>query len=205
MRMAKCGLITKSMIVCFDMKKLLILLFSILIASCVDSVDPERLDFSSDTFCEKSPKVEVRDGLFYLLNQQEPYSGENICVYKSNGQYYIQGVIKKGLRYGKQTKWYENGQIGEEGNFIDGKEDGKWTYWYENGQIMMEASGINGKEDGKWTMWYENGQIMMEGNFIDGKEDGKQTVWDENGQIEGEAIYKNGECISGDCDYFEDL
>ena len=127
------------------MKKLLILLFSLLITSCIDNVDPERLDFSSDTFCEKSPKVEVRDGLFYLLNQQEPYSGENICVYKSNGQYYIQGVIKKGLRYGKQTKWYENGQIGEEGNFIDGKEDGKMTEWDENGQINSVANYKDGE------------------------------------------------------------
>jgi len=96
------------------MKKLLILLFSILIASCADYdieidsditelgggtfKDNSILDFSSDAFCEESPKVEERNGLFYLLNQQEPYSGENICVYLINGQYYLQGVIKKGLR-----------------------------------------------------------------------------------------------------------
>ena len=135
------------------MKKLLILLFTILIASCVeydieidsDKTDPSLtfkdnsiLGFSSHTFCEESPKVEVRNGLFYLPNQQEPYSGENICVYKSNGQYYIQGVIKKGLRYGKQTSWYEDGQKWEEGNYKDDVEDGKWTAWYDSGQILSE-------------------------------------------------------------------
>jgi len=29
------------------------------------------------------------------------------------------------------------------------------------------------------------------------------TKWYENGQKESEAIYKDGECISGDCDYFK--
>ncbi len=80
------------------MKKLLLLLFSILIS--FNSYGEVELDFSLDTFCDQSPKVQVRDGLFYLPNQQKPYSGENLCVYLSNGQYYSQGEMKKGLRHG---------------------------------------------------------------------------------------------------------
>ena len=178
------------------MKKLLILLFTVLIASCAEVIDPEKIDFSSDTFCVyhtyTSPKLEVRDGLFYLLNQQEPYSGENICVYKSNGQYYIQGVIKKGLRYGKQTSWYEDGQKWEEGNYKDGVEDGKWTGWYENGPKNFEVNFKNGKEDGKFTSWHENGQIAFEGNFKNGKGDGKASFREENGQITFEANFEDG-------------
>ena len=111
------------------MKKLLILLFSILIASCIDTdidtdttilEDYSKLDFSSDAFCEESPKVEVRDGLFYLLNQQEPYSGENICVYLLNGQYYSQGEMKNGLKHGTWNLWYENGQKESQRNYKDG-------------------------------------------------------------------------------------
>jgi len=56
---------------------------------------------------------------------------------------------------------------------------------------------------GKNLCKYENGQKKSEGKFKDGKKDGKQTSWNENGQIEAEAIYKGGECISGDCDYFK--
>ena len=210
------------------MKKLLILLFSILIASCIDTdidtdttilEDYSKLDFSSDAFCEESPKVEVRDGLFYLLNQQEPYSGENICVYESNGQYYLQGVIKKGLRYGKETRWHENGQKWEEGNYKDGKRDGKWTYENENGKTYSRLAGIaadsitgsatiddyyivayfheehnykDGKKDGKSTMWHANGQKKYEGNYKDGWQDGKWTGWYENGQIRWEINYKDG-------------
>ena len=39
----------------------------------------------------------------------------------------------------------------------------------------------------------------QKGNFIDGKEDGKMTSWNEDGTISSEVIYKDGECISGDC------
>jgi antitoxin component YwqK of YwqJK toxin-antitoxin module len=179
-----------------ESKKLILLLFTILIASCAKVVDPEKIDFSSDTFCVyhtyTSPKIDVRDGLFYLLNQQEPYSGENICVYKSNGQYYIQGIIKKGLRYGKQTSWYEDGQKWEEGNYKDGVEDGKWTGWHTNGPKNFEVNFKNGREDGKFTAWDENGQISFKANLEDGKADGKLTSWDENGQISFEANFEDG-------------
>ena len=97
------------------MKKLLILLFSILLS--FNSYGEEvELDFSSDTFCDMSPRVQVRDGLFFLPNQQKPYSGENLCVYLSNGQYYSQGEIKNGLSEGAWSFWYENGQKKKEGN-----------------------------------------------------------------------------------------
>ena len=117
------------------MKKLLILLFTLLIS--LNSYGEVELDFSSDTFCDQSPKVQVRDGLFYLPNQQKPYSGENLCVYLSNGQYYSQGEIKKGLRDGKWTEWYENGQKEWEENFKDGDLVKRIQFiYYDNNQIL---------------------------------------------------------------------
>ena len=41
---------------------------------------------------------------------------------------------------------------------------------------------------------------MAQGNLKDGKKDGKWTEWDEDGQLEAETNWKDGECISGDCD-----
>lgn len=35
--------------------------------------------------------------------------------------------------------------------------------------------------------------------------DGQMTWWYENGQIEAQATYQDGECISGDCDFFNDM
>ncbi|MFT4593200.1 MAG: hypothetical protein ACI9JK_000906 [Phycisphaerales bacterium] len=56
-----------------------------------------------------------RNSLVYLPNQQEPFTGNNLCE-------------------------YENGQTKIEGKFKDGKKDGKWTEWYENGQIKSEVN-----------------------------------------------------------------
>ena len=150
-----------------------------------------ELDFSSDTFCEESPKVITRDGLFYLPNQEEPYSGENICVYKSNGQCWSQGEIIKGLKKGNWKYWYENGQKRGEGSWKDGKQDDKWTWWHDNGQKESEENYKDGERDDKFTWWYENGQIKEENNYKDGKLDGKVTEWYENGQKWHEDYYKD--------------
>jgi antitoxin component YwqK of YwqJK toxin-antitoxin module len=83
-----------------------------------------------ETICIETEGQE-RNGLVYLPNQEEPFTGKNLCK-------------------------YENGQKKVEGSYKDGKEDGKWTWWYENGQIQSEANWKDGKID-EWTRWNENG------------------------------------------------
>ena len=56
---------------------------------------------------------------------------------------------------------------------------------------------------GKNLCKYENGQIKIEGNAKDGKLDGKWTIWERSGEIEAEAIFKDGKCVSGNCDYYK--
>jgi antitoxin component YwqK of YwqJK toxin-antitoxin module len=97
---------------------------------------------SEETIC-KDTEGQMRNGLLYLPNQQEPFTGKNLCKYKS-GQ-----------------KW-------KEGNYKDGKLDGKWTEWWENGQKSVEGNYKEGKKDGKWTGWYPDGQKYMDGNYKDG-------------------------------------
>ena len=118
------------------MKKLPLLLFLILIS--FNSYSEVELDFSSDTFCLESPKVQVRNNLYYLPNNEKPYSGENICVYLLNGQYYSQGEMKNGLKHGTWNLWYENGQKESQRNYKDNKKDGKQTVWSEDGQVKEE-------------------------------------------------------------------
>ena len=65
------------------MKKLLVIL---LLSASVPTFAAE-LDFYFGSFCYESPKVQLRNGVFYLPNQQEPVTAENLCVYKGNGQY----------------------------------------------------------------------------------------------------------------------
>ena len=146
------------------MKKLLILLFSILIS----------FNSYGKTVCVETNDVQERNGLYYLVNQQEPFTGDNLCVYTNSGQYYSKGKIKKGKEDGNWTSWYENGQKKREKNYKDGKKDGKSTYWYHHGQIGYERTYKDGKKDGKETWWYESGQ-------------------------KNEGTYKDDKCISGNC------
>ena len=73
-------------------------------------------------------KLEERNGVMYLPNHEEPYTG-------------------------KYVTWHKNGQKQEEGAYKDGKEDGLATLWYENGQKATEAMHKAGKKNGLATLW----------------------------------------------------
>ena len=70
------------------------------------------------TVCE----VQDRNGVVYVPNQEEPFTGKRLCH-------------------------YENGQKELEGYYKDGKKDGKWIYWYENGQVKSEDYYKDGRLD----------------------------------------------------------
>ena len=91
-------------------KTLLTILFICIVSSLLSGCG-----FFEETACT----VQDRNGLIYLPNQEEPFTGKNLCK-------------------------YENGQKKIEGNYKDGKKDGKWTEWYENGQIKSERNYKDG-------------------------------------------------------------
>ena len=148
------------------------------------------------TICIEDDEIQTRNGFIYLPNKTEPFTGENLCAYRSNNQYSSKGKIKGGKYEGKWTKWYESGQIKVEQNFKDGKKDGKWTEWYKSGQIKYASNWKDGKADGKSTDWYENGKLWREGNYKDDKAEGKWTEWNESGQIKADLNYKDNVLIT---------
>jgi len=75
--------------------------------------------------------TEERDGLLYLPNESEPYSGWAKGMYDS-GQVKGLGQAKDGKPDGLQTAWHENGQKMREGTYKDGKPDGLWTQWHDH-------------------------------------------------------------------------
>ena len=163
------------------MKKLLILLFSLIIS--FNSYG----GWFDKTICVETG-VQNIDGILYLLKKTKPFTGKNLCEYE-NGQNKSKGKVKDGKIDDKWTYWFENGQILKEENYKEGKKNGKWTEWYENGQKKSEGKFKDDKQDGKWTEWYENGQIKSKGGYKDGKMHGKWTRWRENGQKESEVNY----------------
>ena len=102
------------------MKKLTILLFSILISF-------NSYGGTSDkTVCVETD-AQIR-----------------MCEYE-NGQIESKGKVKDGKKDGKWTWWYENGQIKSEEHYKDGRRDGKWTHWHKNGRIEIERNYKDGK------------------------------------------------------------
>ena len=158
-----------------------------------------------------------RNGIIFLPNQTEPFSGNNLCEYE-NGQVKSKGEIKDGKQDGKWTFWYENGQIASEANYKDGKINGELTSWYENGEIIKTVCIINDltlfdylhylpNESEPFTgnnlCNYENGQVKTKGEIKDGKLDGKWTYWYENGQIEREQYFKDGNIEGKQTSWYE--
>ena len=146
-----------------NIKTLLTILFVCIVSSLLSGCGSFE-----ETICKETEGQE-RNGLVYLPNQQEPFTGKNLCKYE-NGQKKVEGNYKDGYQDGKWTEWYENGQITTEGKFKDDKIDGKWTEWDEDGQNMQEGHFKDGILDGKYTRWYENGQIEEERNYKDGRQ-----------------------------------
>lgn len=124
------------------MKKLLLLLFSLMLS--FNSYGEAKLDFSSGAFCDQSPKAQVRDGLFYLPNTEKPYSGENLCVYLSNGQYHSRGEIKQGLKDGQWTYWYENGELWKKERYENGEKLDYRKIVIDNENVFHEEIYVNG-------------------------------------------------------------
>ena len=181
------------------MKK--IILLTILLSTSFSTFALE-LDNSFKAFCYESPKVQKRNGVYYLPNKQEPFTGQNVCVYKSDDwlpQYHSKGYFLNGLRDGKWTWWYESGQKWTEINYINGSLEGKFIWWYKNGQTAEEKEYINGKLEGKVTTWYSNGQIESEETL-----DGKVTTWYSNGQLESEENWKDGTADGVWTQWFDD-
>ena len=141
------------------MKKLIILLFSIIISM------KSYGGIFSETVCFETSGQNI----VFLPNDTYPYSGKYLCKY-NNSQKEKEGKYKDGRLIGKWTVWYENGKKWHEGKYKDGKLDGKWTWWNKNGQKVRQKNYKNGKLDGKLIEWFQfNGEIKREENYKNGK------------------------------------
>ena len=198
------------------MKKLIITLFSLLIA--FNSFG----GWFDKTICV-GISAQDRDGVIYLLKSSKPFSGNNLCKYE-NGQDKSQGALKEGKKIDIWTKWYQNGMVSEEANYKeegivsstryqyysdgqkkseenykDDKYDGKVTYWSEEGQIETERDYKNGLEIGQAgsiITRYLNDQIKSEESYKNNKKDGRFNFFHNNGQIKLKENYVKGEKIS---------
>ena len=102
------------------MKKLLILLFSLLISFNSYGL----FGLFEKTICVETDAQE-RSDIFYLPNETKPFTGKDLCKNK-NGQIVMEGKVKRGKIVSRTFNlYYENSQKQLEENYKDGKFDGK--------------------------------------------------------------------------------
>jgi uncharacterized protein len=155
------------------MKKLLILLFSLLISfNSYGGLFDKTVCVGTD--------AQFKDGLIYLPNKTKPFSGKNLCKYK-NGQNASKGKVKDGMKNGVWTKWNENGQIEFESTFKDNQITIEKNYigaklnitthykYNENGEVESSEYYEEGKLVGETKYFYDDGEYIGEENYKDGK------------------------------------
>ena len=106
------------------MKKLLPVLFVLIITSCSKEIPFDQL-------------VE-RDGIFYEVNSQTPFSGTSVNYYR-NGQLGMRENYKDGKRDGLFESYFDNGQLNYGKNYKDGQRDGLTEWYYQNGELQYST------------------------------------------------------------------
>lgn len=112
------------------MKKLLPILFVLIITSCSKEVPLEQT-------------VE-RNGITYEVNSEEPLTGTTV-LFHENGQLSYKGNFKDGKMEGLWEGYHQNGQVHYKGNYKDGERDGLWESYDVNGNLESKDNYKDGE------------------------------------------------------------
>ena len=180
------------------MKKLVLLVTVMLVASCGEKSSSEGSESASEsaepsadtakpppaeTPVAESPSGEPSESPNSLSDadverllkeavEGDSLEGRDTLIYQTNESEPFSGWVKF---------MHDSGQVRGLVQFKDGKADGLLTQWYENGQKRHELTFKDGKQDGLWTAWHENGQKMAEGTSKDG-EVVSEKYWNSKGE-----------------------
>ena len=127
------------------MKKLLPIIFILILSSCSKEVPLEQ--------------TVVRGEIVYLVNSEEPFTGTTVSYYE-NGQLETKGNYKDGNEEGLREGYFDNGQLEYKTNYKDGKLVGLVENYYENGQLQLKGNYKDEKEDGLWETYRVDGLSM---------------------------------------------
>tara|TARA_Y100000768_G_scaffold362046_1_gene320553 strand:- start:444 stop:941 length:498 start_codon:yes stop_codon:yes gene_type:complete len=154
-------------------KKLLPILFVLIITSCSKEVPEDQL-------------VE-RDGLFYEVNSQKPFNG-TLVSYHDNGQLKLRSNYKNGKLEGLSENFHDNGQLRSEGYFQDWKQIGSFKIFFDNGRLQWVLNYEDGQLIGLEN-YYRNGQLQIKTNIKNGKPEGPyEGYWDDGQPMLGKDL-----------------
>jgi antitoxin component YwqK of YwqJK toxin-antitoxin module len=160
------------------MKKLLPILFILIITSCSKEIQLDQL-------------VE-RNGLSYEVNNEEPFTGSTLSFHP-NGQLESRIEYKNGLRDGLSETFNENGQILESENYKENILNGLYERFHENGQLRVKVIFKNELPiDGQVESFFENGVLMSRKTYKEGKLTGLSETYFITGKVKTRGFYNNG-------------
>ena len=138
---------------------------------------------------ETMDELVTRDGLYYKISSDIPFSGE------IDGQ--DLGSFENGQRHGAWVFHHENGQVKSEGYYRNGKKHGAWAGYYANGQLFYRGAYSEGKKEGLWVSYYDNAKIFYKGRYNAGKENGRWIGFNPDGSpwLYRTGVFQNGSKI----------
>lgn len=94
-----------------------------------------------------------------------------------------------------------NGKVQMQGTFKykDTVKEGAFTYYFESGNKQSEGMYKNDKREGEWKHYRDDAQpsLWYVCNFKADKYDGSFKSYYKGGKLKRDAVYKNGELVSG--------
>ena len=88
-------------------------------------------------------ELEERNGVYYEIEKQKPFTGKSREYYKS-GQLQEEGTFKNGILEGPYKKYYTNGKLYSKVTYKNNKLDGLLKRYYMEGQLWEEETYENG-------------------------------------------------------------
>ncbi|WP_304234832.1 toxin-antitoxin system YwqK family antitoxin [Jiulongibacter sediminis] len=137
-------------------------------------------------------KLQQRNGIYYLVNEQEPFEGTAIDTF-TNGQIRYFYSIDKGLLEGEIKEFFSNGQLKIKQSYKNGLKEGEVVNHAENGNIIAQGFYSKDTQHGLFKTFDDEGNILIEKNYANGELDGPQKEYHSNGQIHLSYSIKGGE------------
>jgi hypothetical protein len=117
------------------------------------------------------PLVE-RNGLFYQVNSQVPFTGILTVMHKPEaGQAKVVASVT---------------------SFKAGKLDGRLKEYYRSGQLLLDIGIAGNKLHGPFKLYYPNGQVNVESNYVAGEASGLVVAYKESGIKFATATFLKG-------------
>lgn len=147
-------------------------------------------------------KLLNRNGRFYYINEDTPYTGTGFTNY-SDGKPKSRFSYKDGKFNGEQLTYYNNGQIMTQTNYLMGEENGLFFSYYENGEVKSITYYSTGRKDGIFKEYYKNGELRFHHNYSNDFKDGEQKDFYYTGQWSKVYYYTEGKRNGQFKEYYE--